>query len=284
MKTYLECIPCFLSQAKKIMDLNKVGPDSQEKILKKIMLKLTKADLNKTPPEFALFVYKTIEEETKNNDLYKKIKKNDNKTAEKMVPQAKKIAENSSDKLETLIRLAICGNIMDFAANQKYDISDTIEKNINKKFAVNNYSQLKKEILKAESIAYLADNAGEIIFDRLLIEEISRISKAQINLFVRGKPIINDVTEKEAKALGFEKIPRVKIMKTETVFPFISKSKALENTLKKHDLIISKGQANYECLSELDANIYFLLITKCEVIARNIRVKKHGLVLMKQKP
>ncbi len=282
MKTYLECIPCFLNQALRVMDFEKIDSCTKQKIFKKILIKLSELDLKNNPPEFALFIYSIINEEVGNSNFYEKIKKNDTNIALKLIPEINKISKKYDDYLNFLIKIAIAGNIMDFAANPKYNALETIIRSVNSKFAINDYVILKKEILTAKTIAYIVDNAGELVFDKLLIEEISRISNAQITIFVRSEPIINDVTEKDAKNLKIDKLPNVKIKKIETIFPFINKSKNLEKEFNAFDLIISKGQANYECLSEFKGNVYFLLVVKCEVIAKDIGVKKSDFVLFKK--
>lgn len=280
MKTYLECIPCFLNQTLKVMDIQSVDYKTKEKAMKQIMLKLSKFNLNSKPPEFALFVYKTIEKIIGNSDFYKKIKKKDNLQAISSLFKIRKIIEKSKNPFKDTIKLAILGNVMDFAANPDYDILKTIKDNINNDFAIDDYKSLKQDILNAKSIVYIADNAGEIVFDMLLVKEIKKISNAEITFFVRGRPIINDVTLEDVKVVGLDKIDNIKIKTIKTIFPCINKStKSFINYLKKSDLIISKGQANYECLSEFKGNIYFLLFTKCEVISRNLGVKKNEMVL-----
>ncbi|MCK5282117.1 MAG: DUF89 family protein [Nanoarchaeota archaeon] len=279
MKTYLECIPCFLNQALKVMDLHSVDYKTKEKVMRQIMIKLPKINLNCKPPEFALLVYKTIENITGNSDLYKKIKKKDNLEAIGLLPEIKEIMKSSADTLKDTINVAISGNVMDFAVNHDYNILKTIKKSISSGFVIDDYKKLKKDIQKAKSIVYIADNAGEIVFDRLLIEEIRKISDANITFLVRARPIINDATLEDARMVGLHKMANIRLETIKTIFPIINNSsKGFVNFLKKADLIISKGQANYECLSEMNLNIYFLLIAKCPVIARNIGVQKGSFI------
>lgn len=283
MKSYLECIPCFLNQTIRIMNLTKINSKTKEKIFKKIMDNLKKFNMNASPAEFALSMYELIEDNIDMRNFYKKIKYADNYSASSSLNKVNNIIKKSKDPLETLVKISISGNIMDFAANPTYNVVNKIKESLSSKFAVNDYLQLKKQIHNSKSIIYIVDNAGEIIFDKLLIEKLSEISNAQLTVFVRSKPVLNDVTEEDARLIGLDKIPNVKIKKIKTIFPFVHKPNSIENDLKKADLIISKGQANYECLSESKYNIYFLLVAKCDVIARNIGVKKHSFVLMKNK-
>ncbi len=282
MRTYLECIPCFLNQAIKAMDLTNQNAKTKEKVLKEIMKKLASSDLTKKPPEYAKQVYNIIEEITGMDDPYKEIKKRDNEHALNLLPNIKNDIENSKDKLLTAIKVAIAGNIMDFAAHLDYDVEKTIEKNLKSDFAIDDYKRFKADIINANSIAYLADNAGEIVFDKLLLEEIKKINDCKIYFFIKGKPIVNDATETDMKIAEIDKLSNIEIRKINTGFPNMGtkrESEEFNNFIKKIDLIISKGQGNYESLSEIDANIYFLLIAKCSVIAEDLEVKKWDVVL-----
>ncbi|GAF96550.1 unnamed protein product, partial [marine sediment metagenome] len=243
-------------------------------------------DLSKKPPEFARLVYNIIEEITGNEDPYKEIKKRDNEHAISLLPEIKSIIKKSEDKLFTSIKIAIAGNIMDFAANSDYDLKKTIEKVLESDFAINDYEKFKEGIKKATSIAYLADNAGEIVFDKLLIEKIRELNNCKIYLFVKGKPIVNDATEIDTKIIGINNFDNIEIKKINTGFPntgMKKESKEFISFIKQMDLVISKGQGNYESLSEVNANIYFLLIAKCHVIARDLGVKKGSIILKSNK-
>ncbi|MFH1393830.1 MAG: ARMT1-like domain-containing protein [Candidatus Micrarchaeota archaeon] len=284
MKTDPECIPCFLNQALKAMRIaGDFDSAKKERVLKRIMAKLANLDFELSPPEFALIVYKILEEELGGNGFYDKIKKSDSIFAESLIPIVKQIITESDYPLYELAKIAIQGNNMDFAIHTNYDIKKHIRENMKGELAVDDFELMRKDMLLAESIAYIVDNAGEAVLDRMLIEEMTRVCKARITVLVRSKPILNDVTTEDAKKIGFERIPNVKIERVDTVFPFIGKSEKIAEILKKSDLIISKGQANYECLSESEANIYFLLIAKCDVIARNIGVSKGSCILMNKK-
>lgn len=297
MKTYLECIPCFLNQALKAMDLTNEDYKVKEKVMKEIMNELTKINLDKKPPEFAKFVYDKIYRLTGNNDPYKEIKDRDNKKAMKKFSVFKQLVEKSRYPLLVATKIAIAGNIMDFAANSHYDIEKSIESSLKNDFAIDDYNKFKADLVKAKSIIYLADNSGEIVLDKLLLETIRKINNCKIHLFVKGKPIVNDATEADLKFINISQIPNLQVCQISTGFPntgflkvleskipdrlksLISKeSREFSDILKDSLLIISKGQGNYESLSEIDANIYFLLIAKCPVIARDLGVKKGDFV------
>ena len=281
MKTYLECLPCFLNQALKAMDINNLSYADKEKAIREIMKQLSNIDLNKKPPEFARIIYNHLHEVTGNHDPYKEIKKRDNEHATNALNKFKKLYDSSNDSLLIAVKMAIAANIMDFAANSDYNIIHFIEESIGQKFAIDHYDKLKKDIQEAKSIIYLADNAGEVVFDKLLLESIRKLNNCRILLFVKGKPIVNDATEDDLRHIGIDEIPNLEVHKINTGFPntgFLRESNEFADILKDAHLIISKGQGNYESLSELDANIYFLLIAKCKIIARDMHVNIGNLV------
>jgi damage-control phosphatase, subfamily I len=271
-----------MNQAKKVLSQTNLNQKEQSKILNKIQQKIKDFDMNSSPPDFALFFYNEIQMSA-GSDFYDEIKKEDNKRASICAIQAANHIINSQDPLKTLIRLSICANIMDFAANPNHDIDKSIELMLDSDFAIDDYQRLKSSLQTAKSILYIADNCGEIIFDKLVLEHLSNNTDAKITLLVRSEKIINDVTMDDAKALDIDKIKNLKILNTPGVFPFYKKSKELHTLLKDSDVVISKGQANYECLSDVDANIFFLLIAKCDVIAKDIGVNKSDHILMAKK-
>ena len=281
MKTYLECLPCFLKQTLKVMELNSIEENKRQVIMKRIMENLANIDLNKTPPEFAKVIYGTITDSLGSKDLYKEIKERDNKHALSLVPEVLELINNSENPLFTAVKIAVAGNIIDFASSQDYNVKKTINQVIENGFIVNDFEMFKKEIEKAKSVAYIADNSGEIVFDKLLIEEIMKKNNCKIDFFVRGFPIINDATKYDARLVGIHDLENVEIKEIVDGFPN-TENKELIDSLEKYDLIISKGQANYECLSEFNANIYFLLITKCPTIARDLGVEIGESLIKKQ--
>ncbi|MBD3164216.1 DUF89 family protein [Candidatus Woesearchaeota archaeon] len=278
MKTYLECIPCFIKQALNVCEHIDADEKTREKIVRRVLKRLSSIDLDKKPPEFAFYVYNTIEKVSPNIDFYKKIKQKDNLAALEALAKTKEIVEKAKDPLKAAAKAAIAGNIMDFAHHNNYNILETVSRSVDEKLSIDHYAKLLAELKQASRIAYLADNAGEIVLDRLFIEEIRKITQAEVNFFVRNKPIVNDATIEDAEQAGINKVANLKINKIRTTFPFTS-NPSFVKFLKDQDVIISKGQANYECLSELKANIFFLLITKCPVITDHIKVKKGTFII-----
>jgi len=278
MKTYLDCIPCFVRQALEASKMATGNKIKQEKTLKAVLSELEKTSLkNKIPPQIARKVHRIVREVTKNNDPYKKVKDKYNRKALKMYPSLKRKVAKSKDRLLTATRLAIAGNIIDFGPGSKFDLEKTIEDVLIQDFAINHFNQFRKMLNSSKKILYLGDNAGEIVFDRILLEELK---DKEITFVVKGGPIINDATVEDARFVGIDKIAKIEVVSNgDPDTGPARRSKEFINKLKDADLVISKGQGNYEALSEVDADIFFLLKVKCPLIARDIGAKVGDIVI-----
>ena len=284
----LDCIPCFQRQVLKALRMNRLDEKAQEMILRQAMKRLMEMDWSLTPPELAHDVHRIVREESGVEDPYKKVKKNCNDIALKLLPRIRKIIDAGPDSLETAIRMSIAGNIMDFGpTGGNFDVEKTIEDVMHRQFAINDYKKFKEKSMSAKSILFFTDNAGEIAFDRLLIETILNIRKGagvedpKITVVVKGGPIINDATIQDARYVGIDKIPLVNFKATDNGDPGtgpVRNSKDVETWIEEHDLVISKGQGNYEGLSRFK-NLFFMLIAKCNVIASDLGVVEGDIVL-----
>jgi uncharacterized protein with ATP-grasp and redox domains len=250
------------------------------------MKKLIDTDWSKTPPEIAHLIHRFIREETGINDPYMKAKKDSNDRALALIPKIKGIINKSSDPLEAAVRISIAGNIMDFGPFSNFDIERTLEDSLRKKFAINDFPRFKKEIMDAGSILFFTDNAGEILFDKLLIETILELKREDgkspnIAVVLKGGPIINDATLEDAKYIGMNTIPSIEFKTISNGDPNtgpIRNSEEVRRWIDDYDVTIAKGQGNYEGLSQFK-KIYFLLIVKCNVIASDLAVSEGDIVL-----
>ena len=281
MKLNLDCIPCFQRQALQAARFISDDEELQEKVLREVAKKLLKSDWNSTPPELAHEVHKIVKNITHEKDPYKKVKKESNDSVLKMYPELKAEVKRSKDPLRTAVRLAIAGNIIDFGPLQKFNLETTINDVLKKKFAVDDYEQLKENLEVAETLLFFADNAGEIGFDKLLIETFLQTKKLEKTSFVvKGGPIINDATLEDAVYMGLGDLPNIEFLKLsngEVGTGPERNSQTVKSWIKKHDLI-SKGQGNYEGLSEHNG-LFFMLMAKCPVIAADLNVKVGDVIL-----
>jgi hypothetical protein len=176
------------------------------------------------------------------------------------------------------LRLAIAGNIIDFAANDNFNLQETIDNALTAEFAIDHSKQLEQKLKNAKLVIYLGDNAGEIVFDKLFIETINH---HDLTFVVRGAPVINDATIEDAEYVGLNKIVTVISNEYDAPSTIVHKSgKMFQQYFEKADLIISKGQGNMEGILPLkDKRIFFLLMVKCNVMAELLNVEKDSLVV-----
>lgn len=270
MKSYLECIPCFIRQTldsvRKVTDEEAV----QEEVLRYVLWVASRMDMNESPPFMGQLIHRMIRNKTKISDPYAEIKKRFNQTILSMVPDLYSRIDRSPDPMETAVRLAIAGNVIDLGANShidEFDIRGAVERAMCERLEWDR-DEFADALEEAQSILYLADNAGEIVFDRLWIE---RLPMKKITVAVRGFPIINDVTLDDARDVGLTDIVRVIDNGSDAPGTILSDcSEEFVRIFHQSDLIVAKGQGNYETLSDVDQNIFFVLKAKCPVIARHI--------------
>ena len=286
MKLRLDCVVCIAKQALKAARLATNDPKVHEEVLRRVMHRLTEMGWIGTPPQLirASRIVELIAKLTGVEDPYKDLKKASNDEALAMVDEIKSLIASHGDSLRAAVKVAIAGNIIDFAAVETYDLRATIERVLKQELAIDDYNRLREEVLSAEILLYFADNAGEIVFDKLLIEEMIRVRGKpfrKISFVVKGGPIINDATIEDALYVGLDKLPNIEFKKVSSGKPGTGPERSSPEVLswiRSHDLVISKGQGNYEDLSDI-RGIYFLLMAKCPVVAEDIGVKVGDIVI-----
>lgn len=276
MKTHLDCIPCFMSQA---IRAGRIVTDDENKIkqiLDSLGAMIKDIPMDMPPPETASIVYQGIREITGVDDPYSEIKKSNIKEALSLHPKFKKIVTESNNRLLTAIRIAIGGNVIDLGVNKEFNIDKDITEILQQDFAILHFKEFINELNKAKSVLYIGDNAGESVFDKILIEELGK----PVTYAVRGIPIINDVTYDDAIASGLDDVTKVISSGSKAPGTILeSCNKEFLRRFNDADLIISKGQGNYEGLSNVKRTVFFLLKAKCHIIANNLGVKENDIVL-----
>ena len=269
MKTYLDCIPCFLRQSLEAARMVTEDEYIHMQVVKEVTKYLADADITKSPPEISTEVHRIIRDVMDCDDPYQEIKKEQNEFAMNFYPELKNIIAKSNDRLLTAAKLAIAGNVIDFGTSIRFDVKDTINKVLRPDFTINKYEVFKQAISNSSSILYIGDNAGEIVFDMPFVEELSADGH-NIIFAVRAGPIINDATIEDAISVGIDKY--AKIITTGTRSPGTVLELCSSEFIKQYkssDLIIAKGQGNYEAL-EPAPNLFKLLMVKCDLIARDL--------------
>lgn len=276
MKTYLDCLPCFLSQALRAARIATDDENKIKKVLDEVGMMLVNIPLESTPPESGRLIYHKINEITGNSDPYREIKDRSTKKALSLYSSLKSHIEKSDDRLLTAIRIAIAGNVIDFGPSRAFDIEKEIAESLKKVFAICDYHRFRDYLDEALEILYFGDNAGECVFDKILIEEM----KKPVTYVVRDVPIINDATYEDAVQAGIDKVATILSSGTDAPGTILKICSAeFKEVYNNSKFIISKGQGNYEALSNESRPIFFLFKAKCHVIANDIGVDEDDMVL-----
>ena len=269
MRTYLDCLPCLLSQALKAARAATDDEEVHRQVIDAVAAMIPQLSLGLRPPEMAQQGYRLIYQITRNDDPFYQAKVEANQAALALYPHLKQVVADSEEPLLTACKLAIGGNSIDLGPNFiQEDINDIVETAVASSLAINDYQEFRSSINNSRHILYLGDNAGEIVFDRVLIEELHQLKELEIDFVVRERPIINDVILDDAITVGMDKVAR--IISSGSDAPATILSQCSSEMLKLYysaDIIIAKGQGNYESLNEELGNIFFLLRAKCPLVA-----------------
>ncbi len=276
MKTYLDCLPCMMNQALRAGRIATNNDAKIKQVLDEVGAMIKDIPMYHTPVQSGALVYQKIRDITGVIDPYKDIKKNSIKEALSLYPTLIKLMKKSDNKLLTAIRIAITGNIIDFGMDKQYDLAKELDIVIKQDFAIFDFKAFVNKLSQAKSVLYIGDNAGESVFDKILIEALGK----PVTYVVRGIPIINDVTMEDAIDSGIGKIAEI-----------ISSGSPAPGTIlelcnddfvhlfNNADMVISKGQGNYEGLSNVNRTVFFLLKAKCEIIANDLEVNENDIIL-----
>lgn len=291
MKTYLDCIPCFFRQALEAARMTGADEKIQKKILGEVAKVIPNIKLSSTPPEMGKIIHDIVKNLTGQEDPYKKLKEKATEQALKFYPKLKKKIESANDKLLMAVELAIAGNIIDYGTKNSLNVEKELTKILQKeqrviedeKESIFNFKSFKKALKNAKNIMYIGDNVGETIFDCILLEEIKKIGpEKEIVYAVREKPIINDVLKEDAVNAGIDKFAEIMSSGSDVPGTILSLcSKPFIDLFEKSDLVVSKGQGNYETLSQEEKPIFFLFMAKCPVIARDVGCELGEIILFR---
>ena len=280
MRTYVDCIPCLFRQALSSLRLASDEEQVHEQVMREVLSLLCKMDFQQSPPAMAQRIHRLIRQLTNTYDPYRRIKDRFTTFALALYPKLERLMAESERPLETAVRLALAGNIIDLGAKcslKMSEIEETIHEALATELDMASLEDFEKETAAAKTILYIGDNAGEVVFDRFLIEQLG---PERITFVVKARPVINDATIEDAKAAGLPDLVKVidngddapgTILKTCPI-PFRCYFTVV-------DVVIAKGQGNYETLSDVNRNIFFILMAKCPVIARDLDCEVGEMIL-----
>ena len=262
----------------------------QKEVLDRVAELLPAVSLDSTPIDMGQLIHRLVREVTEVADPYEAVKKESNDLILKFYPTLKSQVQGSEDPLLTALKIAGAGNIIDFGPKLTMDPNRSIEQIANDSFTQAlqepldqvQYCAFKEKLAEIKKILYLGDNTGEIVCDKILIEELIRQGK-EVTFVTRGKPTINDATLADARYVELDKVSTVITNGSDAPGTQLEdcSSKFVE-AFQSAKLIISKGQGNFEGLSDVPGPIFFLFKVKCPVIARETGAKIGTVVLREQ--
>lgn len=279
-----DCLVCLFNQALKTTKLLNLDDETSAKILFEVAKILPNYSLNYTPPQIAKDTYKLIEKITNNPDPLLKAKEISIKEAKKFKPFLYEEIEKNDDKLLTALKIAVAGNVIDFGAKKQFNLKDILNEIFNTPFKIDDYLKLKEQLKTAKKVVIIGDNCGENIFDVILADVLKSLYNIELFYFVRGKPIINDVTIKEANESDMPKFAT--IIDTGVPTPGYDLKYANEKSKKifnEADIVIAKGMGNFESLYQITKKeVFYLFIVKCNVVANAIHANEKDIILCKK--
>ena len=277
IKIVYDCIPCAIGSLITLFEKGVVPQQQQADTMRALLQYLSQINFNGSPPILGKEMHRVIRNVLHDPDPYYQIKKQFNALLLQHYEKLKSEVDAAADPFQAALRLAIAGNIIDYGANRSFDIDETLHKAKTVQFAVDHSLQLKQALNMAQTLLYLGDNAGEIVLDRILIETIKH---PHVYFAVRESPIINDATMEDAQQVGMDKVATVISNGDDAPGTVLSHtSPEFRKIFEQADLIISKGQGNFEGLSSCRKNIYFLLMAKCHHVAHHLGVSKGDFVV-----
>lgn len=286
MNLEVECYECFVKQAVRALRHADSRGAFPHAAMREIFQAFASLAPGASPPIAGTYVHRVIRRRTGNPDPYKAEKDLFNRAALAMLPDLRRRIAESHDPLETAVRVAIAGNRIDFgvyASLEEDALANAVADAMKQPVRGWNRGRFEEAVGRAGTILYLADNAGEIVFDRLLIE---RLPREKITLVVRGSPILNDATIEDARAAGLHELVDILPNGSDTPGTWLEECSAeFRDRFARADMILAKGQGNYETLSECDRNgLFFLLQAKCPVVARRLHCPVGSMVVREGRP
>lgn len=274
MKATLDCLECVAKQALRAARIATDDKATQRKILDETLARIPQMDTDDSPAALSMTAYQLAAKHSGKKDPYEALKRAQNDMALSLEDAMRSRIEESNDPLVTALHLAAAGNVIDLGIldSEEIDIEKVIEEVLQERFSVDHTDVLKAALEDCNDLLYLLDNAGEIVFDKLLIEELQKLTT--VTAVVKGAPMLNDVVRADAELVGLTSV--CEVIDNGGAFigsPLEQVPQSFLDRMAAADVIIGKGQGNYETIDEFDGNVFLILRAKCEIIARHMGVK-----------
>lgn len=284
MKTNLDCVPCMLRQAREAIALSGVETDAGLEMLRQVLRLMVQLDWTLPPPVLGQQLHRRIRQLTGNPDPYATVKERMNQRANELYPTWHQLFRKTHPPLEAAVRLAIVGNLLDVGAKTQLDAASVRAAFEDALVAPlrGSIQEFEQAIRSARSILYLADNAGEIVFDRDLL---AQLPIGNFAVAVRGHPVLNDATIEDAQRAGLNELCEILSNGSDAPGTILEDcTPEFRAQFAAADLIIAKGQGNCESLAGTDKHIFFLLKIKCDVLSQDLGWPRGSLVLHHHRP
>lgn len=285
MKSKPECLICSLKQALTATNKITTDPETQHRIINRAMEHLLNQDLNISPAELGSDLFFLVCRELNNPDPYRTERDYYNQKALSLYPKLQEILGRSEDRIYTALLMAVAGNIIDLGIIEHINVEETVAGVLKDGLGYNDYGDFRQDLAGAASLLYILDNAGEIVFDRILLEEIKRVYPGlTVKIAVKKEPVVNDALVADALQVGLDKLGE--IIDTGCGYMGVPKSRchpSFWQAFREADMVVAKGHANYETLEEKHKALYVILRAKCPIVAGDLGVRVHDSVLKKIK-
>ncbi len=276
-----ECFACLYTQMLRVAKALECDDACATRIMETSAARIARLNPRQTPPEAAAILYPALSTMLGVEDLYARQKEESIRKARELIPRVEERIASASDPLEAAIRAAVAGNVIDFATEVSFELEEEIDRIFDAPFAIDETEEFLGRLRKARHLVVLGDNTGEHLFDKVMIRTFrEHFQDLEVDYFVRGRPIINDVTVQEAREAGMQETARIVDSGVDTPgFLYERASLEARAIYDAADLILAKGMGNYECMEDRpDDRLFFLFKVKCSVVAGKVGAQIGDLV------
>ncbi|WP_292658088.1 DUF89 domain-containing protein [Nitratifractor sp.] len=278
-----DCLACLYNQMLRLSKAMHCDDACATKIMEESAARIARLRMDQTPPEAAAILYPEAAAVKGAADPYAELKALSTQRAASLIPGARQAVTAAKEPLDAALRAAVAGNVIDYATQVAFGLEEEIRTIFEVPFSIDHKERFLGKLRWARNLLVIGDNVGEHLFDKLMMETFRQyLPELEIRYMVRGRPIINDVTFKEAKEAGIGDVARIVDSGVDTPgFLLERASDEGRRAYEEADLILAKGMGNYECMeSWADERVMFLLKIKCDVVARKLGKKIGDLIAM----
>jgi uncharacterized protein with ATP-grasp and redox domains len=283
MRAYPQCIPCLINQGLNAVKKLRLGEEAEREVALRALKYLSSLrSIDRSPAYYAYQIQKIVREVTGEEDPFRSQKRLANELALDTLPYLEDLLKRSGDPLAFALKVSAVGNYIDFAIRDRVNVREDVRRLLKEEFLVWDYGPLRRKLGNARTVLIIGDNAGEIAFDKILVKVLREMS-LEVVYAVKGGPILNDATLEDAEEVSMTSLCRVIDNGSDKVGTWLEDcSETFREVFLSSDVVISKGQANFETLSSAGRDLFFLLVAKCEPIAEETGGLKGKLILKYQ--